>query len=131
MTNTKIERKDVENNKIIIDTTLMKVVDLPIHIDSTSYLLHPIGFIKENRSKLSYISKSRKNNASDFSVTSGYSDRISGDMESILFQHIKSNKLLPLTKLNVKINSVEFLRTIFNKTKKQLLLYHVNDFRYK
>ena len=101
-------------------TEELKVVPhLPVQIDSTDYLLHPIGKLSERRS--GYYSSG---------TSAGVyrsSDGISGELTNIKFQKLDSEDLLPLTNDRVIISSVEFLRGIFQNTGKAFLLYEVCD----
>ena len=109
------------------DTTFIEISDLPIQIDSTDYLIHPIGDfrIEDNRGKIIY--KSSGYGSNNFKVSSYGGYRISGDLSNVKFQHINSEKLLSLTENVIKIESLSFLRKVFDNTKKQLLVYEVTD----
>ncbi len=109
------------------DTTRIPVADLPVHIDSTNYLLHPIGDyeIGNNRGKLRYSSSVSR--VDDFSISNFGGSSITGNLDNIMFQRLDSDKLLPLTHKTIKIQSLTFLRQIFNTTKRQLLIYKVID----
>lgn len=106
----------------------IKVADLPVHIDSTQYLIHPVGVyeIEEKRSKTRMGSYSGYG-AQNFKVSTQVGDEISGNMNSITFQHIETGVAHELTNKDVRIISATFLRDIFNTTKKQLLVYQVID----
>lgn len=101
-------------------TEELKVVPhLPVHIDSTNYLLHPIGKLSERRS--GYYSSG---------TSAGVyrsSDGIDGELTNIKFQQLDSEEMLPLTNEKVIITSVQFLRGIFQNTGKEYLLYEVFD----
>jgi len=112
---------------LVKNSSKINVADLPIHIDSTSYLLHPIGefSIEEERGKIIY--KSSRSGGNNFSISSSNRNSISGDLSNIMFQHILSEELKPLTTKTIRIQSVTFLREIYNKTKQEFLLYVIND----
>ncbi|WP_417799402.1 hypothetical protein [Tenacibaculum sp.] len=116
---------DKNRKEIKIDTTLIRVADLPFHIDSTLYLIHPIGYVKSNMDK-SYFLKSSSSEGV-YHLTNSYENQLNGMMTNLKFQKIDSDVLTSLTRENIKISSVEFLRTIFDKTKQQILLYKVID----
>jgi hypothetical protein len=116
---------DKNRKEIKIDTTLIRVADLPFHIDSTSYLIHPVGYITKNKDKGYFLKSSSSEGV--YHVTNSYGNELNGIMTNLKFQKIGSDVLTSLTKENIKIYSVEFLRNIFNKTKKQLLVYKVID----
>lgn len=123
------EDKIVVNKSEIIkkDTTLIEVADLPILIDSTEYLIHPIGYVDKERKDAGYIYKSSRGNYDEFHLTNGYGDEITGSMSNLKFQSITSSKETFLTDDFIKIKSVRFLRNIFNNTSKKILLYEIVD----
>ena len=126
----KIVHSNNGNKKVVAlkkDNTCMPVADLPIHIDSTYYLLHPIGDyeIVSSRGKLRYSSSGSR--VDDFSISSFGGSSITGNLDNIMFQRLDSDKLLPLTHKTIKIQSLMFLRQVFNATKRQLLIYKVID----
>jgi len=130
--NTKDEINEItvlDKNKaeIRIDTTLMKVADLPIHIDSTSYLIHPIGYVNSREKGEDYFLKSSSKGGEKYDLTSFYGNEINGVMTNLKFQKIGTDNFISLTKENIEISSVSFLRAIFNNTKKQVLIYKVID----
>lgn len=117
-----------ETLPLIEDSTNIKMADLPVHIDSTSYLLHPIGDfkIKNERGKIIFKS-SGYGGGNNFSISSSRSYSISGDLSNIMFQHISSEELKSLTNKTIKIQSASFLWEIYNKTKQEILVYEIND----
>lgn len=118
---------DSEVQTLKEDSTKIKMADLPVHIDSTSYLLHPIGDfeVKDERGKI--IFKSSGYGGNNFSISNSGSYNISGDLSNIMFQHILSEKLKPLTNKTIKIQSASFLWKIYNRTKQEVLVYEIND----
>ncbi len=109
------------------DTTYIEISDLPIQIDSTNYLIHPIGDfrIEDKRGKVIY--KSSGYGSKNFKISSYGGYRISGNISNVKFQHIDSEKLSALTENVIKIKSLTFLRKLFDNSKKQLLVYEVTD----
>ncbi|MCC8360047.1 hypothetical protein [Salinimicrobium sediminilitoris] len=97
------------------------VAHLPVHIDSTKYLLHPVGELGEERSE--YFGSGGSSGGHVYQS----SDVIKGRMSNIKFQQIDSEELVPLTNGRVVIYSVEFLRSIFENTGKQFLIYEMRD----
>ncbi|NRD20723.1 hypothetical protein HNV08_11745 [Winogradskyella eckloniae] len=107
------------------DSSQIEIADLPILIDSTDYLIHPIGHITEYKSRFSSYSGKRGYNS--FSV-SNYNDfSIQGEFSNLKFQHINSEKLTALTDKIVEITSVRFLETIREQTGFQYLIYTIRD----
>lgn len=116
---------DKNKNEIKIDTTLIKVADLPILIDSTNYLIHPVGYGNNREVNKSYFSSSK--GGETYHLTGFYDNEINGMMTNLKFQKLGSDKFTSLTKENIQISSVSFLREIFNVTKQQILMYKVID----
>lgn len=121
------ENNENELPELKKDTTFIEISDLPIQIDSTNYLIHPIGNfrIEDKRGKVIY--KSSGSGSNNFSVSNYGGYRISGNLSNVKFQHIDSEKLTSLTENVIKIKSLSFLRKVFDNTKKQLLVYEVTD----
>ena len=109
------------------DSTVIEITDLPIHIDSTQYLIHPIGeFNLYDSRKSGYFSSS--NYGSSSLIISTYSNyRISGNLYNLKFENIKTNKIRSLTDKNLIIKSVTFLKDIFDNIEKQILVYRILD----
>ena len=114
-------------NEIRIDSTSIEISDLPIQIDSTDYLIHPIGNFKIKDEKGKIIYKSSNYGTKNFSVSNYGNYRITGNLSNVKFQHVDSEKMNILTDNIIKIKSLTFLRKIFDNTKKQFLVYEVND----
>ena len=121
------DNNNTDNNEIKEDSTLIKIADLPVQIDSTNYIIHPIGNFKieDDRGKLIY--KSSSYGSKVFSISNYSSYRISGNLSNVKFQHIDSIELKPLTDKKILIKSLTFLRKIFDNTKDQLLVYEIFD----
>jgi hypothetical protein len=110
------------------DSTLIEIADLPIHFDSTNYLIHPIGEYKlyQSRGRGSFFSSSSYGSSSfGISRYSGY--EISGNLYNLTFEEIDSGKTNQLTDKNIRIRSVKFLHRTFEKTKKKILVYRIID----
>ena len=118
---------DTTDNQIIIDTTAITVAGLPIHFDSTNFLIHPIGqYTPDKRGSEIYLSSSSSGSSGlAIAYRSGYS--VSGNLDNLKFQHIDKSNFVSLTDNQIKIRSFTFLRSIFNSTKKQILIYSVTD----
>lgn len=120
------ENENIETTELKKDSTLIEIADLPIHIDSTDYLIHPIGEYKIYGSRSNYFSSSSYGSGS-FSV-SGYNRyEISGNLYNLKFEELNSEMTRMLTDKNIRIKSVSFLNEIFEKTGEQILVYRVLD----
>ncbi|WP_299608452.1 hypothetical protein [uncultured Aquimarina sp.] len=108
------------------DSTLIEAADLPVQIDSTNYLIHPIGYLKVygSRSKISFRSNYENTN---FVLSRHSNYEITGKLTNLKFQHIDSEKMIPLTEKTLIITSVRFLKEVFDRTKSKYLLYKVID----
>ncbi|XLS29089.1 hypothetical protein ACJD0Z_18060 [Flavobacteriaceae bacterium M23B6Z8] len=109
------------------DSSLMQVVDLPFHIDSTQYLIHAVGTYTLQTSRSAKFFSSESGSWGSFSVLSDYGDRVSGNLHNLKFQHLDSQNLRSLTKSEIRISQFNFLRGIYNKTKKSYIIYRVID----
>lgn len=121
------EDGNVEVTEFKKDSTLIQIADIPIHIDSTQYLIHPIGEFKiyGKRGK-SYFGSSDYGSGS-FSISNYNRYEITGDLHNLKFQKIDSENLTTLTKQNIRIKTITFLSDIANNTNKQILVYRILD----
>lgn len=111
----------------IKDTTSIRMMDFPIHIDSTNYLLHPVGdfVLKDGRNKVLF--SSRWYEQANYNVARTDGTYIAGNLSNILFQTLDSNGIVPLTKKDMNIQYLTFLRDIYKQLNKSYLLYEIND----
>lgn len=116
-----------ENTKTEIkkDSSKIEIADLPIVIDSTDYLIHPIGYITEYNSR--YSSYSKGSNHTSYSVSRYNNFAIKGEFSNIKFQHFNSEKLISLTDDIVEITSVNFLEEVRKQTGLKFLVYTIRD----
>lgn len=110
-----------------IDSSQIEIADLPIQMEGTRYLIHPIGDYRvyEGRSKSSY--GSSNTDKVSFSISNYNRFEITGFLQNLKFQHIDSTEIRPLTDKKMVIQTASYLNTIFEKTKHQLLVYAVAD----
>ena len=120
------EEENPETNEPKKDLSGIPFADNPIHIDSTQVLLHPIGTYELYKSSSKIYSSSSYGN-SKFKITNFSTNGFYGSMTSLKFQKIGTDKLYKLTDEVMRIQSVTFLREIFNNTKKQYFIYEVID----
>jgi len=115
---------------VLDDTTKVLVSDLPILIDSTRILIHPIGFVSLNeRSRNGLIGSGSfsSSSASGFAVYSSSDDYYSGDITNLLFENLGNGEKRMLTQNYININSFRYLRNISKKTSKKFLLLTIID----
>lgn len=110
-----------------VDSSQISIADLPIQMEGTSYLMHPIGDYRvyEGRSKSTY--GTSNTDKVSFSVSNYNRFELTGFLQNIKFQHIDSTEMHALTDKKVVISNVSYLNTIFEKSKKQLLVYTIVD----
>ncbi len=113
--------------KPIKDSTFIEIADLPIEIDSTDYLIHPVGNFKIEDSRGKVIYKSSNYRSQNFSISSYNGYTLSGNLTNVLFQNKNTHELIPLSKDYIKIVSMTFLRKVSDKIKKQYWVYKVLD----
>jgi hypothetical protein len=119
---------DTTDTVILVDTNLIPVASLPVHYDSTVFLIHALGrFSANDRAAKSFLYSGNSNSSSVGVIyRSGYT--ISGDIENLKFQHVDSTNLNTLTNLQIRIRSFTFLRDVFDSSKEKILTYRVTDF---
>jgi hypothetical protein len=109
------------------DSTQIKIADLPIQMDGTSYLIHPVGDLSvyEKGTKNRYGSSSVNDLSFTISNTSEY--EITGYLQNLKFQRIDSDSIKALTDKPVLIQTATYLRMVADKTKNQIMVYTMYD----
>jgi len=106
------------------DSTQIKVADLPVHMEGTKYLIHPVGDIRiYDDSNRSYGS-SRTSGSVSYAISNYNRFEITGYFENLKFQHVDSTALRPLSSKPLQIQTATYLSTY---TKKQVLIYTLVD----
>lgn len=108
-----------------IDTTQIKIADLPIVMEGTKYLIHPIGDVRVYDIPSKY--GSSKVNQVSYAISNYNRYELTGYFQNLMFQHIDSLTIRPLVSQFVQIQTATYLNTIAEKTKKQILVYSVFD----
>ena len=109
-----------------IDTTSIKIADLPIHMEGTKYLIHPVGDVRVY-DDFSKVYGSTKTNQVSYAISNYNRFEITGYFENLKFQHIDSTNVKALTDEKIQIQTVTYLDRIAANTKKQILVYSVVD----
>jgi hypothetical protein len=110
-----------------IDTTQIKIADLPINFEGTNYLIHPIGDLNTNDLGSKYDSGSKGDYNQNFKV-SNYNDfQITGYLKDLEFQEIGSDSVHSLTVKPMMIETATYLKSIADKSGQQLILYTLTD----
>ncbi|MFV5695087.1 hypothetical protein ACM55G_06560 [Flavobacterium sp. LB3P122] len=109
------------------DSTEIEIADLPIHIDGTNYLIHPVGdlSIREKGIKTRYGSSSV--NDLRFTISNYGENEITGFLQNIKFQKIGSDSIKALTDKPVLIQTATYLKSVSDKTKNQIMVYTMVD----
>lgn len=117
----------VETEEKPVDTAQIRIADLPVFIEGTTHLLHPIGDVRviEGRSKSPYGSASTSRVS--YTVSNYNRFELVGFLQNIHFQHLDSTSVKPLTNRKVIIQTATFLNTLFEKNKTSLFVYTVWD----
>ncbi|KIX22103.1 hypothetical protein SY27_05415 [Flavobacterium sp. 316] len=109
-----------------VDTSSIKIADLPILMEGTNYLIHPVGDVRvyDDYSK---VYGSSKTNQVSYAISNYNRFELTGYFENLKFQHIDSINVKPLTEDKIQIQTVTYLNTIAEKTRKQILVYTLVD----
>jgi len=108
------------------DSSQIKIADLPIHMEGTKYLIHAIGDVRIYDGNTRTYGSSKTNSVS-YAISNYNRFELTGYFENLKFQHIDSTALKPLTDKKIQMQTVTFLNTISDKTKKQILVYSLVD----
>jgi hypothetical protein len=118
--------KSSELNTTKIDTSSIKIADLPILMEGTKYLIHPVGDVRVY-DDFSKVYGSSKTNQVSYAISNYNRFEITGYFDNLKFQHIDSTSVLPLTNKKIQIQTVTYLNTIAEKSKAKILIYTLVD----
>lgn len=121
---------DASNKTEVIaktDSTQIEIADLPIQVEGTNYLIHPVGDLSifEKGTKTKYGSSSV--NDLSFTISNVAKYEITGYLQNLKFQKIDSDSIKPLTDKPVLIQTATYLKSISDKIDKQILVYTMVD----
>jgi hypothetical protein len=105
------------------DTNQIAIADLPIAMEGTNYLIHPIGTVSSNGKGL----KSSVEAGQSFTVSNYGEYQITGYLKNLMFQEIGRDTIYALTEKQVLIETATYLKTVADKTKQQLMVYSLAD----
>ena len=110
-----------------IDSTQVKIADLPIQMQGTDYLIHPVGDLSvyDKGAKNKYGSSSVNDLSFTISNTSEY--QITGYLQNLKFQKIGSDSIKALTDKRVLIQTATYLKSVSDKINKQIVVYTLMD----
>ncbi|MBY0488192.1 MAG: hypothetical protein K2P85_13545 [Flavobacteriaceae bacterium] len=109
------------------DTSKIVVADLPIQMVGTSVLIHPIGALSVSDNKGSKIESSSYDRDQSFVISNSNEYEITGYLSNLKFQQVGSDSLHVLTDKQILIERITYLKNFSDKTKKQLLVYVLED----
>jgi hypothetical protein len=99
------------------------VADLPIHMEGTNFLIHPIGVISGSGKGI----KSSSDTDQSFTVSNYGEYQITGYLKNLKFQEIGKDSLYALTDKQVLIETATYLKTFADKSKQQFIVYSLAD----
>ncbi|MDP5229698.1 MAG: hypothetical protein NWQ38_04840 [Cellulophaga sp.] len=108
------------------DSAKILMADLPIYIDSTEFLVHPIGELRLYEKDKLYSGRSSWSSNS-FYISDYNNYTFTGALHNLQFEKLGSNKLVALTQENIRIESAQFLHELYKTTGKQLFIYKIID----
>jgi hypothetical protein len=108
---------------LVEDSTKVLVSDLPVHYDSTGYLIHPIGLLDpEDRTGSSLVKSGSSGSGYDYD-----SYAFSGNLTNLVFENMLTREQRILTKKALYIRSFRYLQEVNKKTGKHIIIYTVID----
>lgn len=108
---------------IPVDTSQIEVADLPINMEGTNYLIHPIGVMSGGGKGI----KSASYSGQSFTVSNYGEYQITGYLKNLKFQEIGKDTITALTDKPIFIETATYLKSVADKTKQQLLVYSLAD----
>lgn len=118
--------KEVTVQEVKIDSSQIKISDLPVYMEGTKYLIHAIGDVRlydRNTSRYG----SSKTNSMSYSISNYNRFELTGFLNNLKFQHIDSTSTKTLTDKLVEIHTVTYLDEISKKLGKGILVYTLVD----
>ena len=109
--------------EVVSDANQIEVADLPINMEGTNFLIHPIGVMSGNGKGI----KSSYDSEQGFTVSNYGEYQITGYLKNLKFQEIGKDTIYALTDKQVLIETATYLKTFADKSKQQLLVYSLAD----
>jgi hypothetical protein len=121
---------DASSKKSVVaktDSTQIEIADLPIQMEGTDYLIHPVGDLRvfEKGTKARYGSSSV--NDVSFTISNLGEFEITGYLQNLKFQKTDSDSIRPLSDKPVLILTATYLKTIADKTQNKIMVYTLTD----
>ena len=110
-----------------VDSSQIKIADLPIQMQGTDYLIHPVGDLSvyDKGAKNKYGSSSV--NDLSFTISNMSEYQITGYLQNLKFQKIGSDSIKALTDKPVLIQTATYLKTVSDRINKQIMVYTLMD----
>lgn len=118
--------KEITVSEVKIDSSQIKVSDLPVHMEGTKYLIHAIGDVRLYDNRSSKYGSSKTNSVS-YSISNYNRFELTGYLNNLKFQHIDSTTTTTLTDKAVEIHTVTYLDEISKKISRGILVYTMVD----
>ena len=109
--------------EVVSDANQIEVADLPINMEGTNFLIHPIGLMSGNGKGI----KSSYDSEQGFTVSNYGEYQITGYLKNLKFQEIGKDTIYALTDKQILIETATYLKTFADKSKQQLLVYSLAD----
>lgn len=133
-------KKEVETPKVIYegsknaviqtvkaDSSNIEIADLPIQFNGTKFLIHPIGDYRIFGGKSKYSYGSSNSESGSFRISNNNEYEITGYLSNLKFQEIGTDSIKTLTDKAILIQTATYLKTVFDKTKQQIIVYTLSD----
>lgn len=128
-------------NNVLEDTTKVLVAGMPVCLDSTDVLIHPIGWVSiykeaygnkliDGSVSIDYprIGKSKMAESNySFEVQSNNKDYLYGEMVNLIFEDVPTGTQRILTDKVMIIISAKYLKDVAKKIDKHYMLYSARD----
>ena len=109
--------------EVVSDANQIEVADLPINMEGTNFLIHPIGVMSGNGKGI----KSSYDSEQGFTISNYGEYQITGYLKNLKFQEIGKDTIYALTDKQILIETATYLKTFADKSKQQLLVYSMAD----
>ena len=109
--------------QVAVDSNQIEVADLPINMEGTNFLIHPIGVMSSKGKGI----KSSYDSEESFTVSNYGEYQITGYLKNLKFQEIGKDTIYALTDKQILIETATYLKTVADKSKQQLLVYSLTD----
>ena len=117
------ENTSKAKSEVKIDTNQIEIADLPINMDGTNILIHPIGLMTGNAKGM----KSSYDSEESYTVSNYGEYQITGYLKNLNFQEIGKDTIYALTDKQILIETATYLKTFADKSKQELLVYTLSD----